>query len=201
MLSVAVMSERENNRSVTVLLGGAFNPPHLAHLLAAAAALADPACAEAWLVPCAAHPYEKDMLGFAERVALCRAMIAPFEGRLRVCEVEAGLPEPNYTVRTLESLRESEPDRPFAWLIGSDNVAGIGTWKEAERLPELAELWVIGRGGDAARVPAHMHQLRVPALPPISSTLVRERIAAGEPWRGLVAGAVAQLIESEGYYR
>lgn len=194
------MSERGNSRQITVLLGGAFNPPHLAHLLAAGAALADPSCAEAWLIPCAAHPYEKELLPFERRVALCEAMIAPFAGRLSVSEIESELPEPNYTVRTLEALRERHPGRAFAWLIGSDNAMGIHQWKDAERLPELAEIWVVGRTGESAEIPSHMHQLAGLPLPPISSTLVRNRIAAGEPWRGLVAGAVAEIIEARRYY-
>ena len=201
MLSVAVMSEHGNSDKVTVLLGGAFNPPHLAHLLAAGAALSDPACADVWLIPCAAHPYEKDLLGFEQRVELCEAMIAPFAGRLSVSRIESELAEPNYTVRTLEALRGQHPGRAFAWLIASDNAMGIHQWKDAERLPELADIWVVGRTGEGGEIPAHMHQLAGLPLPPISSTLVRGRISAGESWRGLVAGSVAELIEQKHYYQ
>ena len=196
-----MMSPHGNSPDTTVLLGGSFNPPHLAHLLAAGAALAEPACAEVWLVPCASHPFEKELLPFAARAALCRAMIARFEGRVSVCEVEAQLPEPSYTVRTLDALKSRYPERRFAWLIGSDNVAGLPKWKDAARLHELADIWVAPRGGEDAAIPGHLHVLPGPPLPAISSTSIRAAIAAGKPWRGLVQGDVAAMIEEEGYYR
>lgn len=190
----------------TALLGGSFNPPHLAHLLAAGLVLGEPDCAEARLVPCAAHPFGKDLIAFEERVALCGLLIAPFEGRLSVCEIEKELGQPSYTVRTLEALKKREPERSFAWVIGADNVPELHQWKDVQALFEAAEIWVVGRKGSPVAFgtqPASGPRVRwvgESPLPDISSTQVRERLGRGEPVRGLVPDAVADRIAERGLF-
>ena len=188
----------------TALLGGSFNPPHLAHLLAAAAALEQPDCEECWLVPVAGHPFGKDVVSFEERQEMCEAMIAPFAGRLGVCPIERELDEPSYTVRTLRALHERHPGRAWAWIIGSDNIADLGKWKDVDALFDLAQVWVAGRGGAGDGESPYAGRLRritEADLPAISSTDVRRLVGEGQPVRGLVVDAVARRIEEQRLYQ
>ncbi len=189
---------------MTALLGGAFNPPHLSHLLAAALALSRSDCRELWLVPCLSHPFGKSLASFEDRSALCERLIGPFGPRLKVSRIEGELGGTSYTVRTLEDLSKRHPGRKWAWLIGSDNVGDLPRWKDAGRLPSLAKLWVVPRPGSAPPgVPAGpgLEWLGSTPLPAISSTEIRERIAKGEPVTGLTLQSVAEEIAARGLYR
>lgn len=188
----------------TALLGGSFNPPHLSHLLGAAVALNQSDCAECWLVPVAGHPFGKDSAPFGERVAMCERMIAPFEGRLGICPIEQELEQPSYTVQTLSALSKRHPGRRWAWIIGSDNVGHLGKWKDVERLFDLAEVWVLGRGGTQDGKSPYADRLRwitTDDLPIISSTEIRERVRKGESIAGLVVQSVADYVAARELYR
>lgn len=184
----------------TALLGGSFNPPHLAHLLMAGAALGEADCAELWLVPCVAHPFGKELLPYKDRADMCQALVALFEGRLRISLVEGTLGEPSYTVRTLEALHKDYPGRKFAWVIGSDNLPQFPKWKDAARIRELSEIWVVGREGAQESGDKDFRWIGGMALPPISSTDIRERLARHESIAGFVPGPVRSLIEERKYY-
>jgi len=189
---------------ITALLGGSFNPPHLAHLLAAGLALSRADCEALWLVPCFAHPFGKGLASFEDRSALCERLIAPFGPRLKVSGIEGELGGTSYTVRTLEELSRRHPGRKWAWLIGSDNVEDLPRWKESERLAALARLWVVPRSDAAAPAAsggASLEWLGSTPLPAISSTEIRERIADGKPVTGLTAKNVAEEIARRGLYR
>ncbi|MEW6774881.1 MAG: nicotinate (nicotinamide) nucleotide adenylyltransferase [Bdellovibrionota bacterium] len=183
------------------LLGGSFNPPHLCHLLAAGLVLGEPDCEECWLVPALSHPFGKELLPFGERLALCEAMATPFGSRISVCGIEGELGGTSYTVQTLEALRSKHPDKKFAWVIGSDNVADLPKWKEAERLPSLCSLWVVGRGGVDVTLPSTLRRVGGISLPAISSTDIRSRVKEGKPIAGLVTAEVARRIAERGLYR
>jgi nicotinate-nucleotide adenylyltransferase len=118
--------------------------------------------------------------------------------------------EPSYTYRTLEQLSEAEPEVELFFLLGADMAASLPEWERPERVVELARLGVVPREGvAAARVSEALQGLdaadrcemiRMP-LCGVSSTMIRERAAAGQPLRHLVPEGVAGLIEERGLYR
>lgn len=175
------------------LLGGSFNPPHVAHALLAHAALATLDVDAVWVLPCADHPFAKALAPFAARVEMCTAAFRHLAA-CAVVDVEARLPQPSYTVDTLRALRSARADLSFTLLVGADILAELPRWKEPDALRALATLAVFPRAGHAGG------ELAV-VLPDVSSSDVRRAIARGEGARGVLDRAVVDVIERHGLYR
>ena len=178
------------------LLGGSFNPPHVAHLMAAYWALATQDLDAVWLLPALRHPFGKDLAPFEDRVRMCELAAEGLRG-VSVCRAEEELasdPLAGRTVRTLEHLTGRYPEHRFALVVGSDILAETAKWHRWDRVNELARVIVVGREG-------HGPGAAGPALPAISSTAVRERLARGEDVTALVPRAVLSYIEERGLYR
>ncbi len=175
------------------LLGGSFNPPHVAHLMAAFWALATQPVDEVWLLPAYTHPFGKDLAPFADRVRMCELAARALRG-VHVCAAEeelAGDPLVGKTARTLEHLREKRPTHRFSLVVGADVLPETGKWYRWDRVCELAGLVVVGREGYPAVEGA-------PALPAVSSTLIRERLARGEDVSALVPRKVLEYVRERG---
>ena len=178
------------------LLGGSFNPPHVAHLMAAYWTLATQGVSEVWLLPAYKHPFGKDLATFADRVARCELAVRALRGA-GVCGAEAELrddPLVGKTVRTLEHLRAKHPAYEFALVVGADVLPETDKWYRWDRVKELARVVVVGREGFPP-VPG------APSLPAISSTEIRARIARGEDVSGLVPRKVLEYVQAKGLYR
>jgi nicotinate-nucleotide adenylyltransferase len=176
---------------VTGLFGGTFDPPHNGHV-----ALLEGAERhfrfDRLLVLVAADPgHRTTHASPPDRVALARAA---FPGR----EVE--LDEHGRTVDLLRARKLEDP----LFLIGADEFGDFSSWKEPEKVLELARLGVASRPGYAVEsvisAPGRVIPFEIEAVP-VSSTEIRRRVAAGEPIDGLVPPAVAAEIERLGLYR
>lgn len=101
---------------------------------------------EVWLMLSPLNPLKdsRDALPYALRRQLIECAIAPYP-YLRLETLEAHLPQPHYTVRSLRALHLLHPKATFAMLMGSDSLASIGRWYEAERLLQETELYVYPR--------------------------------------------------------
>jgi nicotinate-nucleotide adenylyltransferase len=182
-------------KSIAVL-GGSFNPPHVAHLMAAYWTLATQDVSELWLLPSYRHPFGKELAPFEDRVAMCALAVRALRGAA-VCGAEAELrddPLVGKTVRTLEHLRAKHPGHEFALVIGADVLPETDKWYRWERVKELARVIVVGREGFPPVAGA-------PSLPAISSTEIRARIARREDVSGLVPRKVREYVEAKGLYR
>jgi nicotinate-nucleotide adenylyltransferase len=182
-------------RSVAIL-GGSFNPPHVAHLMAAYWALATQDVSEVWLLPAFRHPFGKALAPFEDRVRMCELAARSVRG-VAVCPAEAELasdPLVGRTARTLEHLAAKHPDHRFALVVGADVLPDTDKWWRWDRVQELARIVVVGREG----YPPVPH---APSLPAVSSTEIRARIARGEDVSGLVPRKVREYIEQRGLYR
>jgi len=176
----------------TAILGGRFDPPHLGHVALARGALAHFGL-ERLLVLVVADPGHK-------------AAVAPPDVRLELARLAFdGLPatvELDHHRFTVDRL-EAHPLDDGLLLIGADELAGFLTWKEPERVLELARLGVATRPGyPRGQLDEVLAQLerrdRVELFElepvPVSSTEIRGRVARGEPLDGLVPPAVAARI-------
>ena len=184
------------------ILGGTFDPPHIGHLIAAQEVHRQLGLDRLLLVPAAVPPHKRDerVTPGALRLAMLRAAIGE-EDRFEVSEIELERDGPSYTVDTLRTLRDRHPDAGLFLAIGADQLAEFGSWKAPDEIAELATLVAFGRGGrspDTDRWPAET--VDVPEID-LSSTRIRERVAAGEPIRYWVPAAVEAIIEREGLYR
>jgi nicotinate-nucleotide adenylyltransferase len=180
------------------ILPGAFNPPTRAHLAMAESALtiADEVL---FVLPRAFPHKEYSGAGFDTRMELLRAALAG-NARFSLASSDRGL--------FIEMAREAREDYGAATelfiLCGRDAAERIVNWDygggdSIEKQLQVFELLVASRGGAYEPPPPIRNRVRSIALPAgveeISSTEVRRRIRAGEPWRELVPGPVAPLIE------
>ena len=192
------------------ILGGAFNPPHVGHLCLAQEAHARLGLDRVLLVPVREAPHrdlEADP-GPDQRLRMVELATAGDE-RLEASAVEVERPGTSYTVDTLRALRETDPSQELTLILGADQARRLATWHEPEAVLSLARLAVAEREGlGSADVAAELDGLQgadrivgfeLPRLD-VSSTLVRERVAAGLPIRYLVPDAVADHIGAEGLY-
>jgi nicotinate-nucleotide adenylyltransferase len=180
------------------ILAGAFNPPTRAHLGVADAALA--IVDEVLFALPRAFPHKQYAgSGFETRLEWLRAALAGYP-RFSLAVTEGGL--------FIEIAREARAaygaGTELFLLCGRDAAERIVGWDYGDgdgiqKQLESFELLVAARGGAYEPPPQIRNRVRSIALPPqldeVSSSEVRRRIRAGEPWRGLTPESVADLIE------
>ncbi|GEJ56430.1 nicotinate (nicotinamide) nucleotide adenylyltransferase [Anaeromyxobacter diazotrophicus] len=184
-------------RREVALLGGSFNPPHVAHLMAAYWTLATQGVDEAWLLPTWKHAFGKPLAPFEDRVRMCELAAAAVRG-LHVCTAEAELrddPLVGKTARTLEHLVAKHPALRFALVVGTDILPEVTKWYRWDRVQELARVVVVGRQGHPEGAEGR------PLLPPVSSTEIRARLARGDDVSALLPRRVREYVEERGLYR
>jgi len=175
------------------VFGGSFDPPHVAHALAAAYVLIAHAVERVLVTPTAAHPFGKRLVSFEHRLQMCALAFAPLE-QVQLCEIERELPQPNLTLNTLTALAARHPDVQLRLLVGTDLKRETHAWHDFGSIEVLAPpLWVARQGHETGDT--------LVALPDISSTEIRRRLAADEPTDGLLAPGVAEFIRTHGLYR
>jgi nicotinate-nucleotide adenylyltransferase len=192
------------------VLGGTFNPPHLAHLVCAQEAYLQLSLERVLLIPARVPPHKPvdEEPGIEHRLEMCRLAIAGDE-RFAVSDIEARREGPSYTVDTIEELHENQSESEFFLIVGGDVALGLAGWREPERVMTLATLAVAERPGTTrAAVEDVLRQLPggeralffdMPAIE-ISSTMLRERARVGEPTRYLVPDAVRSYIDRHQLY-
>lgn len=162
------------------------------------------------LVP-AGRPPHKAVDGDVDpevRYELCVAAVSD-DPRFTVSRAELEKEAPAYTHETLAALQAEREDDELVFVMGGDQAADLPDWRDPEAVLRLARVAVVERG-ELGREQIEERLARVPGgeqaeffdMPTIevSSTLVRERAAAGQPIRYLVPQAVADLIEQRGLY-
>jgi nicotinate-nucleotide adenylyltransferase len=195
-------------RSVGVL-GGMFDPPHIGHLILAREAAWQLALDEVRLVVCARPPHRPDPhVSAKNRLAMVRAAVTGHPP-LVASSAEIDRPGPSYTVDTLDGFI-SEDSEIHTWLIiGADQLLGFRSWREPDRILAMTRLAVVARAGadthavgEAAEAfaPDRFDVISMPAIG-LSSTLIRDRVAHGQPVDHLLPLGVGDLIARRGLYR
>ena len=189
------------------LFGGAFNPPHVGHLVCAQEACAQLGLDVAVWVPVGRAPHREipQDPGAEARFTMCDYATAADE-RFGLSRVEIDRDGPSYTVDTLRELRERSPDDELVLILGGDQAAALPGWHEPDAVMGLAAVAVAERAGtDRARVEqaiggrADLSFFAMPRID-VSSTMVRERAASGRPIRYLVPDKVASFIGAQSLY-
>ena len=184
------------------LLGGTFDPVHIAHLVAAVAAR-DQLKLDRVLVVVAGDPWQKRGRVCAPAEARFEMVAAAIEGvaRLEASRIEIDREGPTYTVDTVETLLATGDCELFL-IVGSDVAASLDSWHRASDLQASVTLAVVDREDVAPSIPpAGWRSVRVhmPRLD-VSSTDLRRRIAAGESVDFLVPWPAAQVLRQRGLY-
>lgn len=194
------------------VFGGAFNPPHLGHLVCAQEALVRLELDLVVWVPVGDPPHRRleGDPGAEARVTMCEYAVSGDE-RFGLSRVEVDRGGKSYTVDTLRAFHESDPERSLVLLLGGDQAAALPSWHDAAGVVALvAELGVAERGearregiaAAVASVQGASAKLRFFDMPRIdvSASLVRRRAADGEPIRYLVPDRVASYIGAQSLY-
>jgi nicotinate-nucleotide adenylyltransferase len=199
------------------IMGGAFDPIHIAHLVTAQEALLQFELDQVLFMPAGDPPHKERRMAPGELRYLLVSVATASNPRFSVSRFELERNAISYTVDTLEHLGGVlPPGAEIFFITGADAVLDILTWKDPLRVLELSTFIAATRPGyDLSRLAGLLEQFRsmgvglvpearvrvmeVPALA-ISSSMIRARLAAGTGARYLIPEAVAQLIEKSGYY-
>jgi nicotinate-nucleotide adenylyltransferase len=209
---VTVTSAAEPLPARIGILGGTFNPPHIAHLLCASEARAQLELDQVWLMAAGVPPHKPsaDEPGIEHRLAMCRLAAAAHAEWLAVSALEAERDGPSYTVDTLRELNATRPEAELTFIVGGDMAWSLPTWREPEAILSLARIAVAERIGarreevreqlaDLAGASERVVYIDVPRID-ISSAALRQRVHAGRPITYLVPDAVSDYIEEWGLY-
>ena len=125
---------------------------------------------------------------------------------LVVSRIELDRAGPSYTADTLEAMAAAEPGVLLWFILGADQLAEFPTWRAPERILGAARLAVVARGDITGSdldvlaqsvAPGRADIVSVPSIG-VSSSMIRERIAAGVPVGHLVPGPVEEALADEG---
>lgn len=181
------------------ILGGTFNPPHLGHLIMANEAFHSTGLDEVRFMPNFIAPHkEVDGAGAEQRLEMTRLAITGYPiFRLEDFEIRQG--GVSFTYDTMVQLTEREPETEFYFIIGGDSVEGLPTWHRIDELVQLVRFVGISRPGFKNETPYPVLMIDSPEIL-LSSTMLRERVAAGRTISFLVPKKVEAFIRKEQLY-
>ena len=190
----------------TGIMGGTFDPIHVAHLMIAEEALREFDLDRVVFMPSAQPPHKQvqEVTPIEHRLEMVRLAVAG-EPRMGVSDLEARSPAPSYTIETIRRLRvELGEDETIYFIMGADSLTQFFTWKDPEDLLTSCEFVVVPRPGVAIegaddRIRNKAHILDSPMLD-ISSSDIRERVRRGELIDHLVPPEVSAYISEKKLY-
>ncbi|MCA9131567.1 MAG: nicotinate (nicotinamide) nucleotide adenylyltransferase [Planctomycetales bacterium] len=207
------MSESTARHRVGIF-GGTFDPLHVGHLLLAEQAWEALDLREVRFIPAALAPH-KQHLQAAEAKHRWEMLQLALGGNPHFIADDRELRRggTSYTIETLQELERDLPQADLVLLLGADSLAELHTWRSPEEICQRAFVAILARGGQpppdlqqlARYLPADQlpdlesHRLPMPQIE-ISSSDIRQRIAAGKSVRYQLHPAVAAYIETHKLY-
>ncbi|WP_079910598.1 nicotinate-nucleotide adenylyltransferase [Paenibacillus sp. 32352] len=189
------------------IMGGTFDPIHIGHLIAAQCAFEQGGLDQVWFMPTNVPPHKRQAPGATPEQRwemVCRAV----EGHpsFRPLDIELQKGGVSYSIDTVKLLKQQHPDIRFSYIIGADMVQFLPKWYKFEELLQLISFIGLQRPG----YPLDIGELPEPVkgsvtfvtmpLMELSSTYIRERVAAGKTIRYMVPDRVYDYIEESGIY-
>jgi len=185
------------------VFGGAFDPPHQAHVALAQAACSQLKLDALHILP-TGNAWHKDrgLTASEHRLAMCHLAFDALPGVV-VNPLELSRAGPTYTVQTLHELQAKHPENQWFLLIGADQARDFKRWRAWSEILRLATLVVADRNPEAGQwhnpeLEQALH-LHMPVLP-ISATDIRDRLRQKLPVTPLVPQAVLRYIEQHDLY-
>ncbi|MEO8663944.1 MAG: nicotinate-nucleotide adenylyltransferase [Ignavibacteria bacterium] len=181
------------------ILGGSFNPPHIAHSIVAESVREQLELDKIIFIPSGNHPLKKS-LPAKQRFEMSKIAFGDNKN-FEVSDIEIQNPdEKSYTVNTLEKLNKNyeNENMRLSLIIGMDNLIEFPKWKEPERLFLLSEVIVINRPDysvidSKTEFLSKVKLVTVPFLE-ISSSMIRELVSLKRSVRYLVSPGVEDYI-------
>ncbi len=194
------------------IYGGAFDPPHIGHLILAAEAQAQLGLDRLLWLPTPEPPHKtgRDVTPFHHRLEMLRRALSGLPG-FEISTIEMERPGPHYTLDTLKILGTQFPAADFVLLIGGDSLRDFPTWhRPLDVLAVCRFVGVMRRPGASADTDAlekglpglgaKTRFIDTPQLD-ISSSVIRSRVLSGGHYRYYLHPEVYQYIEEHRLYR
>ena len=190
------------------VFGGAFDPPHLAHVALARVAIEQLELDALWVIPTGHAWHKTHTLSPAEHRLNMARLAFSSDSKVFVDDRETRRPGPTYTIDTLNALKTEHPLADLFLIIGADQARSLTTWHRWQEVIQSATICVAGRDNsslpDGEFAPSNALEggflrLRMP-LNPISATAIRARVANPEPIAALVGKPVARYIAQHHLY-
>jgi len=188
------------------IFGGSFDPIHIGHAVIAQHIIGSGAVDQLWLMVSPVNPLKVDkvrQVADTDRLRMVEMVSRNIDG-VETSAFEFTMPRPSYTIDTLNALQEKFPDDEFYLVIGADNWEAFGKWRSSDEILARYHVLIYPRLGHTVTIPDQLQeraQLVDAPIIELSSTAVRERLAAGLSIRYYVPDEVAQYIDNKELYR
>jgi nicotinate-nucleotide adenylyltransferase len=196
----------------TGIMGGSFDPIHIAHLIMAESVREALSLDMVLFVPTGSQPLkrEKYVSPTEHRVAMVELAIAG-NPHFALSRVDVDRPGPSYTVDTMVALRQEwgGPEVEMWFIVGADSLSTFPRWRDPSSLLAHVRLAVVRRPGVEPDMPSlsaalprleeRLDWIDAPLID-ISGTDIRRRVAAGLSIRYRVPNVVRDYIEANGLY-
>ena len=188
------------------IFGGSFDPIHIGHAIIAHHIISSGLVDQLWMMVSPVNPLKagnERHVTDADRLRMVEMVTRKLDG-VEPSAFEFTMPRPSYTIDTLNALQEKFPDDEFNLVIGADNWAVFDRWRNSEEILAKFHLLVYPRLGHDVNIPESLHDRVTLVDAPIielSSTEVRERLAAGKSVRYYVPDDVLGYIERNNLYQ
>ena len=176
---------------------GSFNPVHIGHLALANFAAEYGEFDEIWFLITPQNPLKKrsELLDQNLRLAWLEKSVGDYP-KFKICTLELEMPQPTYTINTLQKLRIMFPENSFELIIGSDNWETIHRWKDYQLILKNFRTWIYPRMGTGKIVFNHPNVRMIKGAPKmeISSTFIRKAIRRGKDVRFFLPSCIYEDI-------
>jgi nicotinate-nucleotide adenylyltransferase len=184
------------------ILGGTFDPPHVGHLAIAGAALKALKLSKIIFIPALVQPHKTQKVSSSptDRLNMLRLALDGCR-EFEISEMELQRRGRSFTVDTLEELKRIQPSNRLFLIIGADNVSEIETWRNPERIFELATVAAANRPGfqPTGRYVQDIVYFDMPDTN-VSSTEIREKVKVGISVNRLISTRVEKYIRENKLY-
>lgn len=204
------MTHTDSLKGAWAILGGSFDPIHNGHLYLAKEVLSLSPVEKVILTPSYKHNFKGDkiIVDYDQRLELAKAAVEHFaplnfivqpvedyRSPIEVWDAERG--ESGYTSDLIRKLKRENPQQPFAFIMGADNLEKLPEWHDFAWLKENLHFIVLPRA--EASMPCDVldiieYTILDMPLCDISSSGIRDRIARKQSIAGLVAPTLEQRI-------
>lgn len=190
------------------ILGGAFNPPHLGHMLISHQLLEFGFTDQVWLTPCFEHAFQKELIDPQARLTMTNFLK---NTNILVSDIEIQNKTDGQTINTMRLLTNNFPNHTFSFCMGSDNLKSFKLWDHWEELITTWDFLVFPRPGfdfdlkkfgfENPNYRFKLIQHPLLATTDISSTLIRKRLQANAAIDYLLPDKVRQFIHENKLYQ
>ena len=183
------------------IFGGSFNPIHVGHALIASYIVESGAIDTLWLMVSPQNPLKENsgLESDYDRLRMTELVSRRIEN-VTTSAFEFDLPKPSYTIDTLVHLNEKFPDHKFSLIMGSDNLAGIEKWKNADVLLRDYNFYVYPRPGYNVNESYKNVEIVEAPLMEISSTFIRSSIKEHKNIQPMLPQKVWEYLDGSNLY-